>query len=351
MKNKLTLAGVLASSLFTGLANAQERTHPNIIFILADDMGYGDVSALNENSKIKTPHIDSMIQNGVSFCDAHSSSSVSTPTRYGILTGRYNWRSPLKDMVLWGTETALIPPTRTTMATLLKRQKYHTACIGKWHLGWDWPNIEKGIDSIDYMRPIGKGPTTVGFDYFYGICGSLDMAPYVYIENDRATAIPNHITEGKGLQFWRKGMTAPDFQHEETLPHFKDKAVTYIQSHAKDKQPFFLYLPLPSPHTPILPSKSFQGKSGIGAYGDYVIETDWVVGEVLNAVEKAGISENTLIVLLQTMVVRRPPILKVCISWGIIPVTFTEEQKPIYLMAGIVFLVWYNGKISYKRVK
>ncbi|WP_455674083.1 sulfatase family protein [Phocaeicola sp.] len=296
MKNRLTLAGILTTSLLSGNAYAQEKANPNIIFILADDMGYGDVSALNKESKIRTPCIDSMVQDGVSFGDAHSSSSVSTPTRYGLLTGRYNWRSPLKEMVLWGTETALIPPTRTTMASFLKRQDYHTACIGKWHLGWDWPGIEKGIDSIDYTRPISKGPTTVGFDYFYGICGSLDMAPYVYIENDRVTAIPDHATEGKGLQFWRKGMTAPDFKHEETLPHFKDKAVAYIQEHANDKQPFFLYLPLPSPHTPILPSKSFQGKSGIGDYGDFVMETDWVVGEILKAVEKAGIDENTLIV-------------------------------------------------------
>lgn len=269
---------------------------PNIIFVLVDDMGYGDVSALNEQCPFGTPHLDGMVRNGISFTDAHSCSAVSTPSRYGILTGRYNWRSNLKSQVYWGDETCLIPEGRSTMASMLKEKGYSTACIGKWHLGWDWPGIEKGKDSIDFEKPIGRGPTAVGFDYFYGICGSLDMAPYVYVENERPTAIPDHYTEGTGLGFWRKGLTAPDFVHEQVLPNFTQRAVNYIHQHAADRNPFFLYLPLPSPHTPILPTKDWEGRSGVGAYGDFVMMTDAMMGQVLQALADCGIEENTLVV-------------------------------------------------------
>ena len=277
-------------------ASAKEHAKPNIIFILADDLGYGDVSALNGNSKIETTNIDRLAQQGVVFTDAHSSSAVCSPTRYGILTGRYNWRSTLKKGVLNGYSQALIPHERRTIASVLKEEHYQTACIGKWHLGWDWNNIEKGKDSINYSKPIQNGPTTLGFDYFYGISGSLDMDPYVYVENNRPTALPDRTTQNSGMKMWRKGPTASDFDHEQTLPNLIDRAEKYIGSKSQDKDPFFLYLALSAPHTPILPIKEFQGKSGLNPYGDFVLMVDAMVGRVMTALDKAGIASNTILV-------------------------------------------------------
>ena len=294
MKTGFMLAGVLmgAVSLY-----AQKNKAPNIIFILADDMGYGDVAALNEACKIKTPNIDRMAQQGVAFTDAHSSSSVSTPTRYGILTGRYNWRSNLKSGVLGGYSKALIPGNRTTMAKMLKQGGYETACIGKWHLGWNWNNIEQGAGQVDFSKPIIHGPTTLGFDYFYGFCGSLDMPPYVYVENDMPTTADVGVVEaGEGFGFWRKGKIGSDFSHEDCLPNLTRRVVNYIGEKSKADQPFFLYFPLPAPHTPILPVKEFQGKSGLNAYADFVMMVDWVVGEVMKAMEENGVAENTILV-------------------------------------------------------
>ena len=289
----LSLFGVAIASM---PAIAKEHKNPNIIFILADDLGYGDVSALNEQSKIHTANIDRLAQQGVVFTDAHSSSAVCTPTRYGILTGRYNWRSTLKSGVLMGYSQALIPHDRKTIAAVLKEENYQTACIGKWHLGWEWNNIEKGKDSINYSKPIKNGPTTLGFDYFYGISGSLDMDPYVYVENDMPTALPNRITQSSGMKTWRKGPTASDFDHEQTLPNIINRAEKYIETKSKDKQPFFLYLALPAPHTPILPIKEFQGKSGLNPYGDFVLMVDAMVGKVMESIDKTGISDNTILV-------------------------------------------------------
>lgn len=294
MKAGIALAGALLGTL--SLA-AQKQKAPNIIFILADDMGYGDVAALNENGKIKTPNIDRIAHQGVVFTDAHSSSSVSTPTRYGILTGRYNWRSNLKKGVLNGYSKALIPAGRTTMASMLKRKDYRTACIGKWHLGWNWNHSGEGNEQVDFSKPITKGPTTLGFDYFYGFCGSLDMPPYVYVENDRpTTADTRPIEAGKGFGFWRQGPVGSDFSHEDCLPNLTRRVVGYIDENAGGGQPFFLYFPLPAPHTPILPVKEFQGKSGLNPYGDFVMMVDWVVGEVMKAMERNGIAENTILV-------------------------------------------------------
>lgn len=289
---------LLAAPLFLTAAQTMQAkdNQPNIILIFADDLGYGDLSINNPGGKIKTDNLDRMASEGVCFTDAHSSSSVSTPSRYGLLTGRYNWRSTLKESVLFGYDKPFIKQGRATMADVLRRSGYTTACIGKWHLGWVWDNIDAGKDKIDFTKPIKEGPTTRGFDYFYGIIGSLDMDPYVYVENDMPTAQPNRITESGGLAFWRKGPTASDFDHEDCLPNLVRRAQKYIKEKAKGDQPFFLYLPLPAPHTPILPVKEFQGKSGIGAYGDFVLMMDHMVGEILKTVKKAGIDDNTLIV-------------------------------------------------------
>lgn len=295
MKKKHHIFLSIGSLALLAGCSTQPAENPNIIFILADDMGYGDVSALNENSKIQTPNIDRMVNKGATFTNAHSSSSVSSPTRYGILTGRYNWRSTLKRGVLNGYSKALIPTERTTTASMLKEQGYETACIGKWHLGWTWNNIEKGNDSVDFTQPITHGPVDIGFDYYYGISASLDMPPYVYVHNDMPTALPDRITSGKGMQMWREGPTASDFEHRKTLPHLIDKAVDYINSKAGGK-PFYLYLPLPAPHTPILPGEEFQGKSGLNPYGDFVMEVDYMVGRIAEALRQNGIEDNTILI-------------------------------------------------------
>lgn len=285
------------AAILSLLSCTEKQKQPNIIFILADDMGYGDVSYFDNNSKLKTENLDRMAQEGVVFTDAHSSSSVSTPTRYGILTGRYNWRSTLKNNVLYGYDKALIPADRETMASMLRKNGYTTAGIGKWHLGWDLDNIDAGKDKVDFSKPVQNGPTTRGFDYFYGFCGSLDMAPYVYIENDMPTSLPDRETVNEGkYSWWRKGPTGADFVHEEVLPNLVDRACNYIKEKAKADQPYFLYLPLPAPHTPILPTEEFRGKSGIGEYGDFVLMVDAMVGKVLQAVKESGEDGNTIVV-------------------------------------------------------
>jgi len=284
-----------------------KKDKPNIIFILADDLGYGDVSCFNENSKIKTPFIDKLASEGVMFTDAHTSSSVCTPTRYGILTGRYNWRSTLKSSVLSGYSKSLIKQDRTTIAEFLKDNGYKTAYVGKWHLGWDWSIVAEDSKSrdnlnaapnVDFSKPVKNGPKTHGFDYSFGFCGSLDMAPYVWVENDLPTMVPTKTTVDKGKQtWWREGLTSDDFEHEQVLPDITKKTVTFIEENANGVKPFFIYMPLPAPHTPILPTEEFKGKSGLSnPYGDFVIMVDWVVGEVMNALKKQGISDNTVLI-------------------------------------------------------
>lgn len=289
--------------------------HPNIVFILCDDLGYGDVRCLNPDSKIPTPHIDRLAGRGMVFTDAHSSSSVCTPTRYGILTGRYNWRSRLQSGVQGGMSPRLIEPGRLTVAALLQQHGYHTAAIGKWHLGMDWAlkpgakpfgdSIEKGEEGwrADFSQPIRNGPNAVGFDYFFGITASLDMVPYTFVENDRVTTIPTsdkafEMMLGRTNKLTRRGPAAKRFQAEKVLPELTRKAVRYIEQRAPESrrgQPFFLYLPLASPHTPIVPSADWRRRSGLNPYADFVMETDWAVGAVMGALERAGVSSNTLV--------------------------------------------------------
>ena len=276
-----------------------ERTLPNILYILCDDLGYGDVHALNPaRGKIATPNLDRLAAQGMTFSDMHSGSSVCTPTRYGILTGRYCWRSHLQAGVLMGTSAPLIVPGRLTVAELLRRNGYATACIGKWHLGMELPrkagtSSRKLVENIDYKAPIRQGPTTVGFDYYYGIVASLDMPPFAFIENDRFT------TAATVRKKWlREGPAAPDFEAVNVLPTLTRKAVEYIGRQAEESRkgkPFFLYLPLNSPHTPIVPSKEWQGKSGISPYADFVMQTDAAVGELLAALDRSGLADSTLV--------------------------------------------------------
>ncbi|MFT4734057.1 MAG: arylsulfatase A [Algoriphagus sp.] len=290
---------VIATPLFI-LTNCENKEttdalKPNIIYVLADDLGYGDISSFNESGKIRTPNIDKLASEGMKFTDAHTSSSVCTPTRYGILTGRYNWRTRLKSSVLWGKSKALIPNTRSTVASVLKKQGYDTAFIGKWHLGWDW--AMKDSINIDFTKPVTNNPNDLGFDYAYGHSGSLDMPPYVYVENGNSTSIPSATTVNKGkYSWWREGPTADDFIHEDVTPNFFRRAIAHIKKKAKADKPFFLYLPLPSPHTPILPTEEWQGKSGLNPYGDFVMMIDDYMGQLQHAVKEAGLENNTLII-------------------------------------------------------
>jgi len=285
---------------------------PNIVVILADDLGTGDVQRLNPYGWIPTPNLDRLANEGCAFTDAHSPSAVCSPTRYGLMTGRYAWRSKLKSGVLGGLSPRLIEPNRLTLAQLLKDNGYHTACVGKWHLGMDWQlkpgksvtelNIEprEQVFNVEYDQPIKNGPNSVGFEYFFGISASLDMVPYTFIENDKVTANP---TEDRDLTMFagkptrtRKGPAAPGFTAEGVLPELTTRAVGYIAERAKEKKPFFLYLPLTTPHTPVAPAKEWAGKSGLNAYADFVMQTDAAVGTVLAALKKHGFEDNTLVV-------------------------------------------------------
>lgn len=275
---------------------------PNIIYILADDMGYGDVSYLNQDCGFETPNLDNVCKDGMCFEDAHSSSAVCTPSRYNILTGRYNWRSKLKSSVLGGYSTPLLETDRQTIGNVLQNEGYKTAAIGKWHLGMDFSKTiefeeKPGFamsDGIEFDKKIQNAPIDFGFDYFYGIAGSLDMPPYVYIENNHFTALPNRITKGEGKGFWREGPTAPDFIHEEVLDKLTDKVLSKIEEY-KDN-PFFIYFPMPAPHTPILPSAKFKGKSNTNEYGDFVLHCDDVVGRIEAKLKAIGIADDTIVV-------------------------------------------------------
>ena len=301
---------------FDGMAQSKstKNSRPNIIYILADDLGIGDLSIYNENSKIKTPNLDEMGVQGMMFTDAHTSSAVCTPTRYGILTGRYNWRTPLKEFVLWGDSPMLIKDDRLTVAAMLQKDGYKTANIGKWHLGLNWSmkNGSKGfeyfsgindrldIDQVDFSKPLKRGALNIGFDYSYSIPGSLNMPPFVYLENDKPTMVPTEISVRTRAQdpyaTWIKGIKSEDFDHEQVLPVFVNKAISYINKNANSDKPFFIYLPLPAPHNPILPIAPWKGSSNINPYADFVLMIDDLMGEIFTTLKEKGIEENTLVI-------------------------------------------------------
>jgi arylsulfatase A-like enzyme len=278
---------------------------PNIILILADDLGYGDLSCLNPESKIQTPRIDQLGREGMVFTDAHSTSAVCTPSRYSLLTGRYCWRSRLKKGVLWGYDQPLLEPERLTLPAMLHARGYTTACIGKWHLGLGWQfqgEAQTGPDAdpaVDFGAALSAGPHTAGFDYSYIVPASLDMAPYVYIQNGKVVEVPQgKISESPRPAYYRGGWCAPGFSHETCLLELTKQAEAFIATHAlvNPAKPFFLYFPLTSPHTPHMPRAPFQGKSQAGEYGDFVAETDWSVGRLMDTLQNLNLSENTLII-------------------------------------------------------
>ena len=295
-----TLTKLLVLQCFLCVSAVQAASKPNIIYILADDLGYGDVQALNpEHGKIPTPGMDRLAAEGMVFTDAHSNSSVCTPTRYGVLTGRYSWRTFKQSGVLFGFDQPLIAPDRLTVAGFLKEQGYKTAIVGKWHLGLGLSKPDgtptKGkaapIDGVDWKARIKGGPVDLGFDYWYGISASLDMPPYIWIENDRFIG---ECTTMKA--FHRRGPAHADFEAVDVLDTIGNKSAEYIKKQSSD-EPFFLYVPLTSPHAPIIPTKKWKGKSKLGLYGDFVMHTDAIVAQITNAVDVAGLAENTVIIV------------------------------------------------------
>lgn len=259
--------------------------------LLADDLGFGDVQFLNpKRGKLPTPNIDRLAAQGMSFSDAHSGSAVCSPTRYGILTGRYAWRSRLQQGVLGPYGEPLIGPGQFTLQGMLRDKGYETACIGKWHLGWNWP-MEKG--KHDFTKPIAGGPTTTGFQTYFGT-DIPNYPPYCFIENDRTVGIPS-IPKPKSL-YGTDGEMLPGWRLDAILPALEKCACEFVRRCANEKKPYFLYLPLTSPHTPLAVDQTWRGRSGFGLYGDWVMQTDAVVGKVLEAIDESGGRDNTLVI-------------------------------------------------------
>lgn len=285
--------------LFAGCMPSDPPTEkPNIVFILADDMGYGDVGAYNPASKIPTPHIDRLAEQGMRFTDAHAPASVCVPSRYGLLTGRHPHRERTQD---WRARP-LIDSEQTTLAALLDERGYATYMVGKWHLGF-----EGGAD-YDCSQPLRGGPVDRGFDHYFGIPASLDQPPYFYIRDDRCVEAPTDTTEGNqsateiwtDIQgaFWRAGHVAPNFRHDAVLPRFTEETLSYLTAHREERaqDPFFLYLALAAPHTPWLPPDTLRGASDAGLYGDFVRQVDASVERVLEALDQFDRRDNTLVI-------------------------------------------------------
>ncbi len=288
------LAMLSAACALQGFAKQTGKQQPNMVFVLADDLGWGDLDCYNAASAVPTPNANRLTSQGTRWTDMHASDAVCTPSRYSILTGRYCWRTNLKKGVLNGYSPNLIETNRMTVASMLKSAGYYTAGVGKWHLGL-------GEEAkTDFTKPLHPGPTDHGFDYYFGIPASLDMPPYLYFENDHAVEQPTSSTPGskepRGV-FWRPGPMAPHFDITQVLPTCTDKAVDIIRERGSHSdQPFFLYFAMPSPHTPWVPLPKDQGRSRAGKYGDYVAEVDDMLGRVMQALDKAGLASNTLLI-------------------------------------------------------
>lgn len=321
IKNRITKSFILLSYVcFTSIATAcaQTASKPNIIVIYTDDQGFGDVSALNKEAKFKTPNLDKLVHEGIAFTNGHSGSSVCTPSRYSLLTGRYSWRTKLKNGVMGSEAACLIEDGRETLASLLKSQGYNTGMVGKWHLGMEFPGTPK---NRDWSKPVQDMPLDKGFDYFYGIPASLNFGILAWFEGRFAKVAPTLYTNKKKNnrhvdyrimppydttpqetkeKLGKKGFeVASDFTDNQCLTRFTEKAIDWMKSveaDAKKDKPFFLYLPYTSPHYPVAPLPEFKGQGNAGAYGEFVIETDHHVGQILAYLKAAGLDDNTLIV-------------------------------------------------------
>lgn len=291
---------------------------PNVIVIYTDDQGFGDASCLNPDSKFQTPNIDRLAREGVAFLDAHCSDTVCTPSRYGLLTGRYNWRTELKKGVFNAEHACLIADGRMTLASLFRDHGYHTAMVGKWHLGMDFPGTPK---TRDWTQPVKDMPLDKGFDYFFGIPASLNYGILAWFEGRYAKVPPTLYTAKKNNRIAiddyrimppyqqtpeetrallkKAGFEiAGDFVDADCLLRFTNQAIAHLTEHMEKNrsQPFFLYFPLTSPHKPVIPRKEFRGRGEAGAYGEFMVETDHRVGQLLDFLKSAGIDDNTMII-------------------------------------------------------
>ena len=330
---KTILPALTTCLLFCVQTLAATADKPNILVILADDLGYGDVHCNNpERGKIPTPNIDRLAAQGMRFKDGHSSSGVCSPSRYTLLTGRYHWRTRLQRSIVGVFGEPLIAPDRMTIGTLAKQQGYRTACIGKWHLGWDWPvtkeqrpllsplkqpddeagkpNKKAAKDGAAataeqiaawrdiFSKPIAGGPTTRGFDLYFGT-DIPNWPPFCFIENDRTLGIPTEFLPAEYMvknQASNQGPALKDWKLEGILPALGDRTIKFIDESVAKKEPFLVYMPLTSPHTPLAVNPEWKDKSKLNLFADFVMETDAVVGRVLDALEKSGAADNTLVI-------------------------------------------------------
>lgn len=296
----IPLLSLLLSSSFAGT--------PNILIIYADDLGFGDLSCYNADSKIPTPHLDKLAAGGMRFTDGHSSSGICTPSRYALLTGRHHWRD--FHGIVGPLGGSVFKPERLTLPELLKNKGYTTSCIGKWHLGWNWNALRKdpkknranGPNDFDWSKAIPDGPLAHGFDYYFGDT-VINFPPYAWIENDKLVKAPTRMMDTKvwpkikeGNWECRPGPMTDDWNPYDNIPETTRKAVAKIKADAKSGKPFFMYFAFPSPHAPIIPNDEFDGKSQAGPYGDFVFETDDAIGKLLGALDEADVANDTLVI-------------------------------------------------------
>lgn len=317
MKKNILLPLLIFSLWGCSKEHEENSVHPNIVIVLTDDLGYGDVSIYNSESKIQTPNIDALAKQGIWFTDAHSPASICSPSRYSMLTGRYAWRNPsLRKGVLMPWDPPEIDSKTLTIPSFLKAAGYATACIGKWHLGFNWPwaegfsrdkarrggNSIATVDMFDWAKPITGGPVDVGFDYYYGD-DVINFPPFAFIENQRLTCDPVDIKTNDLVSFGARGHIHGNgpgqqgFSFEQVLPEITDKAVNYIRKMSSQDTPFFLYFSTTSPHTPVVPIKKFQGKSDAGYYGDFVVQTDDAIGQIIKVLKENNCFDNTLLIV------------------------------------------------------
>lgn len=314
MKTPILLVSLICALVFANCTKEEPKL-PNIIIIYADDMGYGDLAIQNPTSKIPTKYLDQLASEGMRFTDAHSSSGICSPSRFALLTGTYHWRRQHGIVGAFGKP--FFKDTDITLPQLLKTKGYSTACIGKWHLGWDWAfkNEPSGEvmqwgktrkvylpEDIDWTKPISGGPLDRGFDYYFGD-GTINFPPYAWVENDQLTEVPDELMDINNIGYdvkegeweFRPGPKLKGWNPYKVLPTLTDKTVEWINKQHKN-EPFFLYLALPSPHAPIIPTDQFDNTSQAGAYGDFIVQTDWVAGQVLKALKSQGLEKNTIVI-------------------------------------------------------
>lgn len=301
----LALALAALAALAALPAHAAQPVRPNIVYILADDLGYSDLGCYNADSKISTPHLDRLAREGTRFTDAHAATSVCSPTRYALLTGRYSWRTRLQRNVLGPWERPLIASERLTVGRLLQQHGYATACVGKWHLGLTYATTDRQPPSLgtrtapgnlDFTRPIADGPITRGFDHYFGT-NVPNHPPFCFVNDDRTVGTPMWGVTAAADEPDAPGPRVPGWKLANILPGLTRHAVQWIEDSAKKPKPFFLYFSLTSPHYPVVPSPEFVGKSKAGRYGDFVEQTDWTIGQVLAALQRSGVADNTLVIV------------------------------------------------------